>query len=89
MLLKLRETLKWSRAMLAAHLGVSRDVVRRWETGERNPSGPARRLIWLSYSILREPDRLRLPVELVVWGKGNECLKAMDEIAKLLPDPLG
>jgi len=46
-------------------------------------------LIWLSYSILREPDRLRLPVELVVWGKGNECLKAMDEIAKLLPDPLG
>ncbi|HEY2329251.1 MAG TPA: helix-turn-helix domain-containing protein [Verrucomicrobiae bacterium] len=45
--IRLRQKLRWSRAGMAAFLGVDRSVLRRWETGERNPSGAARRLIWL------------------------------------------
>jgi hypothetical protein len=71
MLLALRERLRWSRPMLAAFLGVSRDVVRRWETGERNPSGAARRLIWLLVMLVCNRAKLQDAMDLLVWCKGE------------------
>ena len=38
-LLQLRGELNWPRSMLAAFVGVSREVMRRGETGDRNPCG--------------------------------------------------
>lgn len=72
MLLRLRSELRWPRSALAAFLGVSRDVVRRWETGARNPSGSARRLIWLLNLLVRYPEQLKNGLDLIVWGKGGE-----------------
>ncbi len=68
----LREKLRWSRPMLAAFLGVSRDVVRRWETGQRNPSGAARRLIWLLVMLVCNRAKLQDAMDLFCWGKGTE-----------------
>jgi hypothetical protein len=72
-LLRLRGQLHWPRSMLAAFMGVSRDVVRRWETGERNPCGAARRLIWLLDMLVRRPEKLQSGLDLIFWGKGDEC----------------
>ncbi len=72
-LLSLRQKLRWSRAGMAAFLGVNRSVLRRWETGERKPSGAARRLIWLLDLLAREPDKLKTAFDLIVWGKGSGC----------------
>ena len=74
-LFRLREKLRWSRAAMAAFFGVSQSVLRRWETGQRNPSGAARRLIWLMDLLAREPDKLKTAFDLIVWGKGEECVK--------------
>ena len=74
-LITLREKLCWSRPMLAAFLGVSRDVVRRWETGQRNPNGAARRLIWLMKMLVCDRSKLQDAVDLLVWGKRDVCLK--------------
>jgi DNA-binding transcriptional regulator YiaG len=74
MLLTLRRELRWSRSMLSAFLGVSHNVVRRWETGERNPSGAARRLIWLLNLLAFHPKKLKTALDLILWGKGEECL---------------
>src|SRR5262249_26435190 len=71
-LVQLRQELRWSRAGLAAFLGVSRAVLRRWGTGERRPSGAARRLIWLLDLLAREPEKLKNAMDLIVWGKGEE-----------------
>jgi DNA-binding transcriptional regulator YiaG len=71
LLIQLRQELRWSRAMLAAFMGVSRDVVRRWETGERRPSGAARRLIWLLNLLAKEPDQLKNAADLIFWGKSH------------------
>jgi hypothetical protein len=75
MLLRLRRTLRWSRSTLAAFLGVSREVIRRWETGERNPRGAARRLVWLLDMWVREPSSLKSGLDLILWGKGKDCLE--------------
>ncbi len=71
-LIRLRQKLRWSRAGMAAYLGVDRSVLRRWETGERNPSGAARRLIWLLDVLAHEPDKLKSAVDFFVWGRGEE-----------------
>jgi DNA-binding transcriptional regulator YiaG len=74
-LIKLRGKLRWSRPAMAAFLGVSRSVLRRWETGERHPSGAARRLIWLLDILAREPDKLKNAMDVILWGKGDGCLE--------------
>lgn len=76
-LVRLRSELRWPRSALAAFLGVSRDVVRRWETGERNPSGSARRLIWLLNLLVRHPEKLKNGMDLIFWCKGAEMLKSI------------
>jgi DNA-binding transcriptional regulator YiaG len=78
-LIRLRQTLRWSRAGMAAFMGVERGVLRRWETGERKPSGAARRLIWLLDLLAREPDKLKSAFDLIVWGRGEELLKFKEE----------
>lgn len=72
LLLELRSKLRWPRSGLAAFMGVSRDVVRRWETGQRNPSGAARRLIWLLHVLATKPEKLKDGADLIFWGKGEE-----------------
>jgi DNA-binding transcriptional regulator YiaG len=74
-LIRLRQKLRWSRASLAAFLGVNRSVLRRWETGQRRPSGAARRLIWLLNLLAHEPDKLKTAFDLIMWGKVEECVK--------------
>lgn len=68
-LLTIRERLRWSRAMMSAFLGVSQLVLRRWETGERKPSGAARRLIWLIGMLIMDRRKLESGIDLIVWGK--------------------
>jgi DNA-binding transcriptional regulator YiaG len=82
-LIRLRRKLRWSRAGMAAFMGISRAVVRRWETGERKPSGAARRLIWLLNLLAHEPDKLKTAFDLIVWGKGPalaECASGLQQL---------
>lgn len=41
----LRESLKLSQAVLAAVLNTSLSTVRKWEVGEKHPSGPSLKLL--------------------------------------------
>jgi DNA-binding transcriptional regulator YiaG len=68
-ILDLRRRLKWSRAQLASFLGVSKDTLRRWETGERHPCGAARKLIWLAHSFITQPERLLGSVDVATWAR--------------------
>jgi len=72
MLINLRTKLTWSRPMLAAYMGISKDVVRRWEDGSRNPNGAARRLIWMLYQLAFHPQKLKSAVDVIMWGRGEE-----------------
>lgn len=63
MLHLLRRKQKWSQATLAAILGVPKHTLRRWEEGTRNPSGAARRLIWM---IWRSLTGQGLPSDLLI-----------------------
>jgi DNA-binding transcriptional regulator YiaG len=71
-LIELRKLLRWSRASLAAFLGVNEHSLRRWETGERQPARSARRLIWLADLLARDPDQIKTAFDLIVWGRSEE-----------------
>lgn len=43
----LREKLKLSQAVLAAVLNISLSTVRKWELGDKSPSGPSLKLLYL------------------------------------------
>jgi DNA-binding transcriptional regulator YiaG len=75
MLIRQRRELRWSRSTQAGFLGVSRHVIRRWETGERNPSGAARRLIWLVNKLMADPKSLRHAFDFIYWGKTDELME--------------
>jgi hypothetical protein len=76
MLVGLRQHLNWSRPMLGALLGVPRDTVRRWESGQRNLSGAARKLVWLVYTAILSPERLgRSLLDIIFWGQRQELLE--------------
>lgn len=64
MLRMLRQRMKLSQAALGAVLGVPKHTLRRWEQGTRNPSGAARRLIWVMW---RSQLELGLPDDLLGW----------------------
>ena len=70
-LIHFRQTTRWSRPAMAAFMGVSRDVLRRWESGERKPSGAARRLIWLLDLLVNDPDQFINSLSLIFWGAEN------------------
>lgn len=86
MLVALRTNLKWSRAMLAAFMGVSRETVRRWETKERKPSGAAKRLIWLMETLTSHPERLKSGLDLPFWGQSDELLEFARKVGISAPD---
>jgi hypothetical protein len=67
-LLELRQKLGWSRAQLASFLGVGKHTLRRWETGQRNPCGAARKLIWLTHAFITQPQRMLSSVDVATWG---------------------
>lgn len=79
-LINLRRNLRWSRPTMAAFLGASVHTVVRWEMGERNPSGAARRLIWLLNQIVTDPGQLASAFDLMVWGQRTR----LEEVAKAL-----
>jgi DNA-binding transcriptional regulator YiaG len=81
-LLTMRQKLRWSRAMLAAYMGVSRETLRRWEDGERNPNGAARRLIWLINELAFHPKQLKSAMDLIFWGRGEELRKFPRQLTK-------
>jgi len=83
-LLELRRRLLWSRSTLGAFLGVGKHKLRRWETGERHPSGAARRLIWLIDLLVLHPERLVDGTDLMVWGRRQQILQFGEILRKLL-----
>jgi putative transcriptional regulator len=44
---QLRETSGVSQEVFAQHIGVSKDLVSKWERGEKRPSGPSLKLLSL------------------------------------------
>lgn len=85
-LVAMRTNLKWSRAMLAAFMGISRQTVRRWETKERKPSGAAKRLIWLMETLTRHPERLKSGLDLPLWGQSDELLEYARKVGMFQDD---
>jgi DNA-binding transcriptional regulator YiaG len=82
MLINMRSKLLWSRPMLAAYMGVSRDVVRRWEDGSRNPNGAARRLVWMLYQLAFHPTKLKSAVDVIMWGRTDEMRRCNPGVRK-------
>ena len=84
MLLKLRKELLWSRDRMSGVLGLSRDVVRRWQTGQRTLSGAARRLIWLLDKLLFHRGNIPTALDLVCWGYGRELAGFPEQLARIV-----
>ena len=80
MVFRLRQKLRWSRPGMAAFMGISEHVLRRWETGERHPSGAARRLIWLLDLLANEPHKLQTAMDMIFWGKREELAQSNREL---------
>lgn len=72
LLVELRQKLNWSRPQLSAFMGVSLQVVRSWECGTRQPTGAARRLVWLLHLLAHNPDGLKSAIDLIFWGRSEE-----------------
>jgi len=75
----LRVKMNWSRAMMAAVLGISTDVLRRWEDGRRNPCASAQKLVWLIHALFLAPTELGNVSNIVSWGNGIKALLVMNE----------
>ena len=68
-LLRLRACFEFSQAEMAAVLNCSLDTIQSWESGRRNPSGPARTAIHLLEVLLvLLPDEDWLKAANLVWG---------------------
>ncbi len=50
-------------------LGVPLGTLRRWEEGVRQPSGAAKRVIWLLHGWFCEPNQPRNPMSFLSWGR--------------------
>ena len=69
MLLEMRTRLRWSQEFAASVLGVPLATLRKWEDGTRNPSGAARKLIWLLHdSLLDGPRKAFNAWDCAMWG---------------------
>ena len=71
MLIQLRHDNRWSEAYMAAVLGVPKITLRKWESGERRPSGAARKLIWLLHGLLMDGDSIHNDRDIATWGQGK------------------
>jgi DNA-binding transcriptional regulator YiaG len=80
MLLRLRRDQGWSRATLAAVLGVPKHTLRRWEDRSRSPCGSSKKLIWLVHMLFFRPEELLKDLDnLVTWGHGKEETLVLDD----------
>ena len=68
-LIELRHELGLSRGHMSALLGVRKDHLRRWEKGDRKPSRPAQKLIWLMHSLANNHLPIQDAFTLITWGK--------------------
>lgn len=84
MLIELRKMIRWSRSSMAAFLGVNENSLRRWETGERQPSLAARRLIWLTNILARNPAELKSAFDVIIWGKEKQLRLVSDALNQVL-----
>jgi DNA-binding XRE family transcriptional regulator len=75
----LRTKMGWSRALLAAIMGISTDTLRRWEDGRRNPSAATRKLIWFLHTMFLAPAELANLENIVTWGHGTKELIVVGE----------
>jgi transcriptional regulator with XRE-family HTH domain len=84
LLIRFRRTTRWSRPAMAAFMGVSPQVLRRWETGERKMSGAARRLTWLLELLVNDPDQFIDALSMVFWGTKNmaDALKCKEQMER-------
>lgn len=69
MLFTLRKRLGTTTAGLGAVLGVPLATVRKWLSGERNPSGAGRRVIWILYTATVSPKTLAEPGAWLGWSR--------------------
>lgn len=68
MLLQIRQERRWPHAYMAAVLGVSKEVLRKWLSGERHPTGAAKKLIWLLHDILCHGGKVHNHRDIASWG---------------------
>ena len=68
-LLTLRRDLKLSRGQMAAILGVCKTTLRRWETGQRQPSAATQKLIWLIHNLCHPSRRAGNLLDIAMWGQ--------------------
>jgi DNA-binding transcriptional regulator YiaG len=86
-ILRIRREFKISRAQLALALGVGKDTLRRWETAQKSPCGPSRRLIQLVEGIFFSQEALTSDFGAVMIGRID--LKALENAKRaLLPDSI-
>jgi DNA-binding transcriptional regulator YiaG len=80
MLIELRMKMKWPRHFAAVVLGVPASTLAKWETGKRNPSGAAKKLIFLLHAlVVDESEEIRNCWDLAVWGK-VPCRNSLAEL---------
>lgn len=85
-LLRLRKDLGLSRAQLAISLGIGKDTLRRWETGERKPCAAARKLVRLIEIIYFSQESIGMEFGGSIIGRIS--LEALNQLkSKLLPQP--
>jgi DNA-binding transcriptional regulator YiaG len=83
-ILRIRRKFGISRAQLCVCLGIGKDTLRRWETGERMPSTSARRLIQLLEALYFSDESSRLGFSPLLIGRLD--LKNLEKMKKgLLP----
>ena len=70
MLIELRTKLKWPRYFAAVVLGVPASTLAKWENGTRNPSGAAKKLIFLLHAlVVDDSEKVKNCWDVAVWGR--------------------
>lgn len=81
-ILRIRRRLRISRAQLAVALGVGKDTLRSWETGDRTPCTAARRLVQLTAAIFFSEEALMSGFGAMMIGQID--LKALETTRQAL-----
>ena len=54
---------------VASVLGISIRTLDSWRKGENGPSAGARKLVWLVWTLVFHPEKLRSLFDVATWGK--------------------
>ena len=71
-----------SQTQVAEFLGTTYRVTAAWCSMERNPSGAARRAIWLLWVILCRPRRRITVGDLLTWGRVSASRERKAEVCR-------